>query len=112
MIRGIPCSLTQEDMLNILDNAGFQGLYNFFYMPRFQANLGYAFVNFLDGSSANAFKNLFDGKQLNPISSEKVCTVSLAHIQGTAKLKKLFRRKRSGAPYFMEEATSTLPHPQ
>jgi len=88
----------------MLDNAGFAGQYNFFYMPRFQVNLGYAFVNFVEESSAIRFKQVFDGKRLNPVSSEKVCTVSAAHIQGTAKLKKLFRRKRRRAPFFCDES--------
>jgi hypothetical protein len=104
MIRGIPCSLTQEEMMKMLDDAGFAGQYNFFYMPRFQVNLGYAFVNFLEASSAMMFKRAFDGRRLNPKSSEKVCTVSPAHIQGTAKLKKLFRRKRRRAPFFCDES--------
>lgn len=103
MIRGIPCSLTQENMMQMLDDAGFAGKYNFFYMPRFQANLGYAFVNFLDEVSAERCQVVFDGRKLNPLSSQKVCTISRAHIQGLAKLKKLFRRKKSEAPFFLDE---------
>lgn len=103
MIRGIPCSLTQEDMMRILDDAGFAERYNFFYMPRFQANLGYAFVNFFDEADAQRCNVVFNGRKLNPISSEKVCTISAAHIQGIAKLKKLFRRKKSEAPFFKDE---------
>merc|ERR1719407_428270 len=51
MIRGIPCSFTQEDLLTLVDSAGLKGKYNFFYMPRggtTGSNLGYVFINFTE----------------------------------------------------------------
>merc|ERR1719161_3268246 len=34
MLRGIPCSFSQERLMKILDNAGLKGKYDFFYLPR------------------------------------------------------------------------------
>lgn len=89
MIRGIPSNLSREDMMDILDNAGFQGHYNLFYMPMDQASLGYAFVSFLEANCARKFRSMFNGKRLSPTTPEKVCTIS--PISGIDKFKKLFR---------------------
>eukprot|EP00746_Dinoflagellata_sp_MGD_P015827 gnl/MRDRNA2_/MRDRNA2_135380_c0_seq1.p1 gnl/MRDRNA2_/MRDRNA2_135380_c0~~gnl/MRDRNA2_/MRDRNA2_135380_c0_seq1.p1 ORF type:complete len:464 (-),score=63.90 gnl/MRDRNA2_/MRDRNA2_135380_c0_seq1:116-1408(-) len=93
MIRGIPCSYTQEKMLEILDAAGLQGRYDFFYLPRrsHQSNLGYAFVNFVDMRWTEVCYVKLNGKSLDAMRSKKVCTVSPAHIQGLKDLSKHFR---------------------
>lgn len=102
MIRGIPCSFTQETLMEVLDNAGFAGTYTFLYMPRFETNLGYSFVNFRDGIYAQQCYYTFHGVMLKPDTSQKTCTISRAHIQGLAKLKKVFRKKRGHGPFFIE----------
>jgi hypothetical protein len=95
MIRGIPCSFTQEDLLSIVDNAGLKGKYNFFYMPKggsTGSNLGYVFINFTETIHAWTCAFTFNGIKLNPSRSTKVCTVSPADIQGVPSLRKHFRR--------------------
>jgi hypothetical protein len=95
MVRGIPCSLTQERLMLFLDQAGLHGKYDFFYMPRAgrsRSNLGYAFVNFVDAASSAIACSMTQGVVLDPGRSKKVCRVSPAHIQGLEELKRHFRR--------------------
>lgn len=113
MIRGIPCGFTQEQLLDMINQSGLQGKYDFFYLPRAGnsvSNLGYAFVNFTDAASAMACATALHGLSLDPSRSSKVCTIFPAHIQGYNNLKKRFRRTamRRGArgPLFFEQANS------
>jgi hypothetical protein len=95
MIRGIPCGFTQEQLLDQINQAGFEGKYDFFYLPRAgnsHSNLGYAFVNFTTPALAVACANTLHGVSLDPLRSAKVCRIFPAHIQGYANLKKRFRR--------------------
>jgi len=58
MVRNLPGALPQDDLLAKLDEAGFEGLYDFVYMPKSFDELegkGYAFVNFSDTVVASAF---------------------------------------------------------
>lgn len=94
MIRGIPCSFSEGDILHLLGSAGLGDKYDFFYMPwagKNGSNLGYAFVNFTKTLHAWTCAFTFNGIQLDPERSVKICTVSPADIQGTANLKKHFR---------------------
>jgi len=55
MIRNLPPQMTQLCLLKELDEAGFEGLYDFVYMPQSfntNENSGFAFVNFLDPCTA------------------------------------------------------------
>lgn len=57
-IRNLPYSLSQQDLMQALDDAGFAGLYDFVYLPhkfKEHRNVGFAFVNFIDGQSAERF---------------------------------------------------------
>lgn len=95
MIRGIPCGLTQEAVLALLDDAGLKGTYNFFYLPVDpvkNANLGYAFVNFVKQQFADHCTTVFSGVQLAPWRSAKRCSVSLATMQGLPQLTEHFRK--------------------
>merc|ERR1719191_2006548 len=85
MVRGIPCSFSQERVIQLLDEAGLAGKFNFFYLPyagKSSSNLGYAFVNFVDSEAALACATLFDGVALDPQRSAKFCTITKADIQG------------------------------
>jgi hypothetical protein len=109
MVRGIPCSFSKDTLLNLLDNNGFTGRYDFFYLPRASntgSNLGYAFINFVDHESAEQCTLKFHGVPLDPTRSLKVCSMSPADIQGLANLKKHFRRtavsRGSRGPVFVK----------
>jgi hypothetical protein len=95
MIRGIPCSLSQERLMLFLDQSGLRCKYDFFYMPRAgrsKSNLGYAFVNFVDSASSALACSVAQGVALDPGRSKKVCQVTAAHIQGLEELKRHFRK--------------------
>lgn len=99
MIRGIPCSFSQESLMSIIDDAGLKGKYNFFYLPRDgskSANLGYAFINFVDQKSADLCTSTFKGVPLARFRSAKTCSISPAAIQGLPALKKHFRNTAVG----------------
>jgi RNA recognition motif-containing protein len=95
MIRGIPCSFSQEELLSVVDSAGLAGKYDFFYMPRAgktTSNLGYAFINFVQSTHAWTCAYTFNDVRLDPSRSTKVCSVTVADIQGITNLRKHFRR--------------------
>lgn len=95
MIRGIPCSKTQEDLMQTFAEHGLDGTYDFLYLPRpgrSLSNLGYAFVNFPNPRDASRCISSLDGLLLDPTKSTKICTISPARIQGLAMLRKHFRK--------------------
>lgn len=84
MLRNIPNKYTQSSLLEALDGNGFEGLYNFFYLPvdfKNGCNMGYAFINMVDHESATRFVSAFKGYQL-PAKSTKVCDACWARVQG------------------------------
>jgi hypothetical protein len=109
MVRGIPCSFSQDVLMKIIDQAGMKGRYDFFYLPRAGnngSNLGYAFINFTDGAGADQMMATFNGVPLDPSRSTKICTISQADIQGLGNLRKHFRRtavsRGSRGPVFLK----------
>lgn len=109
MIRGIPCSFSQDTLMKLIDNAGLKGKYNFFYLPRAGnngSNLGYAFINFSNQECAEHCTATFNGVPLDPSRSMKICTISPADIQGLGNLRKHFRRtavsRGSRGPVFLK----------
>merc|ERR1719408_620168 len=69
MIRGIPCSFSQDTLMKLIDEVGLQGKYDFFYLPRAGnngSNLGYAFINFTNPESAEICTATFNGVPLDP----------------------------------------------
>lgn len=85
MLRNIPNRLSQETILKEIDTEGFSGQYDFFYLPvdsRHKANVGYAFVNFVDPADMERFMKHFEGFKFQRQNSQKVSTVSVARLQG------------------------------
>eukprot|EP00437_Effrenium_voratum_P035054 CAMPEP_0181463222 /NCGR_PEP_ID=MMETSP1110-20121109/34803_1 /TAXON_ID=174948 /ORGANISM="Symbiodinium sp., Strain CCMP421" /LENGTH=356 /DNA_ID=CAMNT_0023587913 /DNA_START=77 /DNA_END=1145 /DNA_ORIENTATION=+ len=79
MLRNVPNNYTREMFLAMLDDNGFCGRYDFAYLPcdfHRRANLGYAFVNFVNCEVALAAWRRFDGFSEWALPSQKVCAVS------------------------------------
>jgi len=59
MIRNLPHSLTQPELLDEVDSCGYAGFYDFCYLPHKFAkhkNLGFAFLNFVSTDVAATFR--------------------------------------------------------
>jgi hypothetical protein len=88
MLRNLPCRLTRKGLTRILDDSGFEGLYDFVYVPfDFDRKLcmGFAFVNLTSSELVQRFIEVFDGVNCwFPIESHKVCRASLSHTLGLA----------------------------
>jgi len=90
MIRNMPGRYSQNDLMSDLEQLGLAGTYNFLYIPidkRTAANVGYAFVNFVDASWARMCAERFEGYRFShqKRSSQKLGTVSVAFLQGLEK---------------------------
>jgi len=84
MIRNIPTDLTQKLLLQALDDTGFNGLYNFCYLPRSFSDgltIGYAFVNFVSVEVASSFIGAWH-RQSRLGSSSTSLSIRPAALQG------------------------------
>lgn len=88
MLRNIPNRYTQKELMAEIESLGFAGTFNFFYSPMdtgSMGNVGYAFVNFVDGVPADRFFQTLPGHQFRKHQQRnkpKVASVSEAHLQG------------------------------
>jgi len=90
MLRNIPNAYTRRMLMSELDTLGFQGKYDFVYLPidsTTQWNVGYAFVNLEDEATAKKLMRTMDGHQFQHCrtSKKRVAQISPAHIQGIEK---------------------------
>lgn len=79
MMRNMPNNYTRDMLLRLMDLHGFAGAYDFVYLPvdfSTQSNLGYAFVNLTDATSARCFWQVFEGFSEWEIPSRKVCILT------------------------------------
>jgi hypothetical protein len=82
MLRNVPNGYSRAMLLELLDSQGFQGRYDFVYLPmdfRNEVNLGYAFVNSLEHQDAVELSETLQGFADWKSDSTKVCEVSWAH---------------------------------
>jgi len=85
MLRNIPNKYTQASLLQEIDELGFAGSYNFFYLPmdvHNRSNVGYAFVNFNLPKDAERFRRIFGDHRFQRFQSRKISSVCPAHVQG------------------------------
>lgn len=85
MLRHIPCRYTQNSLLLELDEQGFRGTYDFFYMPMDKQNktsVGYAFINFEESACAERFFDMMKDYRFKRFPNDKIGEASPAKLQG------------------------------
>lgn len=91
-LRNVPNNYTRQMLLELLEEQGLSGHFDFLYLPcdfHRHANLGYAFVNLVDEASVMLFWRILDGFTGWALPTAKVGKVSfsgphqglLAHIE-------------------------------
>jgi hypothetical protein len=87
MMRSLRCGVTRDELINVMNEKGFEGAYNFIYLPiDFDTGLsrGYAFVNITSEELAHRFIDAFNGFAQLSITGSTVrpCIVTWAMTQG------------------------------
>jgi len=86
MMRNLPNNYTQKMLLDLLRAEGYEGKFDFVYLPvDFQSGsgLGYAFINLVTTEVAQDFRQHFTGFDQWTMASDKVCVVTWSeHLQG------------------------------
>jgi len=78
MFRNLPNDYSQQMLLALLDSEGFEGLYDFLYVPfdfKRHAGLGYAFINMVSPDAARKIKSELQGFKKWSIPSKKILEV-------------------------------------
>jgi hypothetical protein len=79
MLRNMPNNYTRDMLIELADEMGFAGTYDFVYLPidfSSQAGLGYAFINFTNVEQAQLCFHVFEGFSNWKVPSDKMCTVT------------------------------------
>lgn len=79
MLRNLPNDYDRPMLLQLLDDQGFSGRYDFVYLPmdfKTSCGLGYAFVNMVSNEDAEQFKQQFSGFTNWEMPSRKVAEVA------------------------------------
>eukprot|EP00929_Paragymnodinium_shiwhaense_P076727 TRINITY_DN39490_c0_g1_i1.p1 TRINITY_DN39490_c0_g1~~TRINITY_DN39490_c0_g1_i1.p1 ORF type:complete len:590 (+),score=106.86 TRINITY_DN39490_c0_g1_i1:121-1890(+) len=100
MVRQIPRQYTQQMFLQEVIDRGFEGLFDFLYLPfDFRKNnVGYGFVSFLEPEHAIAFRDAMDGVYLLEKSKQegKALRIHPASLQGYEANCKHFANTKTG----------------
>jgi hypothetical protein len=84
-LRNIPNNYKRDMLLDLLNQEGFAGMYDFIYLPidfKKKANLGYAFLNFVSLEKAEEFRVKFDKFDGWSLKSTKKAEVRWGRLQG------------------------------
>eukprot|EP00929_Paragymnodinium_shiwhaense_P088513 TRINITY_DN4882_c1_g1_i1.p1 TRINITY_DN4882_c1_g1~~TRINITY_DN4882_c1_g1_i1.p1 ORF type:complete len:204 (-),score=28.65 TRINITY_DN4882_c1_g1_i1:329-883(-) len=110
MLQNLPSRCTRDEVLRAVDKLGFEGLYDFFYLPQRSRtgrsqNYGYAFINFIEPADCRRFHELVNDDSLQVRNKSPHAVI--AEIQGLQKLQMHFRGKLvmdlSHAPLFADD---------
>lgn len=101
MIRQIPRQYTQWMLLEEVNAKGFEGLFDFIYVPfdfKKGFNVGYGFLSFVEPPDAAAFRDAFDGTFLDKHmkAKGKPLRVHPASVQGYEANYKHFMQTKTG----------------
>jgi len=114
MLRSLPPRLGQSALMVELARLGFEGAYNFLYVPlnlRIMKNMGYAFVNFLDADLANRFLTILETGEIyrrNGKLGKQICA-SVAHLQGLEANLKHYENSAVSQSRFKQRRPVVLP---
>lgn len=115
MMRNLPNRYTQHMLMEEISAAGFNGEFDFLYLPidpETAANKGYAFINFLGPHAAWRFRMAYEGAQMSRFNSSKFVSVSPAALQGMESnyahysTARCSRGDPATRPWFLREPTS------
>lgn len=119
MIQNLPRALTQLELVTELNKFGFEGTYDFAYMPQSfnnNENAGFAFVNFMDPIMAGTLVGQWHRKRLFSITQKQAAlSISPADLQGlaaniekwaTPRLRRI--KNQAYRPLILDEFTKTL----
>jgi hypothetical protein len=99
MLRNIPNRFSRETVLDdLLLGSGFQGRFDFLYMPMdlaARSNIGYAFINFTSALAVIDFYNIYHEHAWE--RTTKTCQVSFGRLQGKEALINQFKKRASEA---------------
>ncbi|CAE7547678.1 ML3 [Symbiodinium natans] len=99
MLRNVPNRYTCEELLAEIMNAGFDHMFDFFYLPidfTTKRNRGYGFINFHSSAEAEEFALAFHHRRLNRYPTSKILEVAPAKTQGyQANMSKYFKKPGS-----------------
>mmetsp|Transcript_11025 Transcript_11025/g.22791 ORF Transcript_11025/g.22791 Transcript_11025/m.22791 type:complete len:241 (-) Transcript_11025:41-763(-) len=107
MIRNIPTTFTQNDLMQQLSAGGFRGMFDFIYVPadsRKRKNRGIGFVNFTSKMAADAFYQQFHGTKSKHLTDAKEIFVTPADVQGYEK-----NAERFAAEFAAQKHVCNLP---
>jgi len=95
MLCNLPCRLTQQHLINIIQQLGFSGKYDCIHFPasKGSANLGYVFVNFITPEDTARFTAAFRSYRFAEFQSKKLPEVRPARVQGRAAMMKQAKRR-------------------
>lgn len=118
MIQQIPFEYTQKKLMHEINRGGFEGTFDFFYLPvnaRNRGSRGFGFVNFLTASAAEAFYLRYQGQKLKHYEASTTLSVVPADVQGFEQSAAAFfaswhlrKKKRHSEPVFLKPVPSYL----
>lgn len=85
MVRRVPRTYTQQQLMDEVDNAGFDESYDFFYLPwdqKNKRNRGFAFINFYSVMDADRFYVRYNSSRLDSGKARDALEVVAANTQG------------------------------
>jgi hypothetical protein len=113
VLRNIPRKYTQDELMSEINGAGFQGCFDFLYIPmdlRSRVNAGFAVCNFGGRATAARFRETFHGKTLGTCpSDEVVIEVSPADVQGFQGNAKLYMSEQASAGRWASAGSTNRP---
>lgn len=116
MVRQVPRQYTQWMLWAEVSNGGFEGLFDFIYLPfdfKKNTNVGYGFLSFTEPEYARQFRDAFDGKFLANIEMHqgKPVRVHPATVQGYEANLRHFARTKTGMQQHPHFSPLFLPRP-